>query len=76
MVLLTPNRQKQTAELCKQHLARKYLNRLGKVAKFNQAIEGSDKSGDILRWNQFSDVRGVGEMLNRVDAAFEKWLNP
>jgi len=70
------SRQKQTAEMCKQHLARKYSNKLALVKKFNQTIEGSDKSSDILRWNQFTDIRGIiEEMLNRVDASFDRWLN-
>jgi len=77
MKIETKERMQESAELCKQHLARKYSNKLALVNKFTWAIEGSDKSSDCCRWNQFTDVRGIiEETLNRVDAAFEKWLNP
>jgi len=31
----------------------------------------------LTRWSQFTDIKGIEEeMLERVDVAFEKWLNP
>ena len=50
MGLGTKNRQKQTAELCKQHLRQKYPDKLALVEEFIVEIEGSPKSCDVTRW--------------------------
>jgi len=77
MGLGTKNRQKQTAEVCKQHLRQNYKDRLALVEEFIHEFEGTGKNQDIMRWSQFTDIKGIDEeMLTRLDAAFEKWLNP
>jgi hypothetical protein len=41
MGLGTKSRQKQTADICKQHLREKYRDQLGLVEEFIVEIEGS-----------------------------------
>jgi len=73
----TKNRQKQTADLCKQHLRQKYPDKLPLVEEFIVEIEGPPKNADVTRWSQFTDIKGIKkEMFQRLDARFEKWLNP
>jgi hypothetical protein len=48
MGLGTKNRQKQTADVCKQHLREKYREKLGLVEEFIVEIEG--KNCDATRW--------------------------
>jgi hypothetical protein len=73
VALGTKNRQKQTAETCKRHLREKYQKQAGLVEEFISEFEGSD----LIRWSSFTDVRGMDkEMLERLDAFFETWLNP
>ena len=70
MGLGTKNRQKQTADICKQHLREKYREKLGLVEEFIVEIE--DKNCDVTRWGQFNDVKDIKkEMVH-----FENWLNP
>ena len=77
MALGTKNRQRQTAEACKQHLREKYRDRLSLVEEFISEFEGAGKDSDLTRWSSFTDVRGIDkEMLQRLDAFFETWLNP
>ena len=77
MGLGTRNRQNQTAEICKQHLREQHKDRLTLVAEFIHEFEGTGKNQDILRWSQFTDIKGIQEeMLTRLDQHFEKWLNP
>jgi hypothetical protein len=77
MALGTKNRQKQTAEICKQHLREKYRDQAGLVEEFISEFEGAGKNSDLTRWGRFTDVRGVDkEMLQRLDAHFQTWLNP
>ena len=77
MGLGTKNRQNQTAEICKQHLREKNLDKLGLVEEFIHEIEGTGKNHDVTRWSQFTDIKGIEEeMLKRLDEHFEKWLNP
>ena len=77
MGLGTKNRQQQTADLCKQHLRERHLDKLVLVEEFIHEFEGSGKERDITRWSQFTDIRGIqAEMLKRLDEHFEKWLNP
>jgi hypothetical protein len=59
MGLGTKNRQKQTAELCKQHLRKKYRNRLALVEEFIVEIEGPPNNCDVTRWGQFTDIKGI-----------------
>ncbi len=72
----TKNRP-QTAEFCKQHLRKKHKDKLALVEKFVIEIEGSGKDHDIARWTRFTDIDGIKEvMVSRVNAHFDKWLNP
>jgi len=73
----TKNRQKQTADICKQHLREKYRDRLESVEEFIVEIEGTRKNCDMTRWGQFTDIKDIKkEMLKRLEGHFEKWLNP
>ena len=77
MTLGTKNRQKQTADLCKQHLRQKYPDKLDLVEEFIVEIEGPPQGCDVTRWGQFTDIKDIKkEMLKRLEARFEKWLNP
>ena len=72
MSLGTKHRLQQSADLCKQHLREK--NPL--VEEFIAEFEGKDRDHPKCS-SQFADLRQMdAEMLQRVDAAFEKWLNP
>ena len=44
MGLGTKNRQKQTADICKQHLREKYWDQLALVEEFILEIEGTPKN--------------------------------
>ena len=75
MGLGTKNRQKQTADICKQHLREKYRDQLALVEEFIIEIEGAPKNGDVTRWGQFTDIKDIrNEMLKRLDGHFESWL--
>ena len=77
MGLGTKNRQKQTADICKQHLREKYPDKLGLVEEFIVEIEGPAKNCDVTRWGQFTDIKDIKkEMFQRLEAEFEHWLNP
>jgi hypothetical protein len=77
MGLGTKNRQKQTADICKQHLREKYREKLGLVEEFIVEIEGTPKNCDVARWGQFTDVKDIKkEMFKRLEVHFENWLNP
>lgn len=77
MGLGTKNRQKQTADICRQHLREKYRDKLGLVEEFIVEFEGARKECDITRWGQFTDIKDIKEeMLGRLESHFEKWLNP
>jgi hypothetical protein len=56
MGLGTKNRQKQTADICKQHLREKYRDKLRLVEEFIVEIEGAPKNCDVTRWGQFADI--------------------
>jgi hypothetical protein len=47
MGLGTKNRQKQTADICKQHLREKYRDKLRLVEEFIVEIEGSPRNCDV-----------------------------
>jgi len=73
----TKNRQIQTAEACKQHLREAYNDKLPLVEEFIEEIEGTGRDQDITHWGMLTDESDDNEeMLKRLDAAFEKWLNP
>ena len=77
MSLGTKNRQLQTAETCRRHLREKYRAHAALVEEFIQEFEGPDKEKAILRWSEFTDIKQIeAEMLQRLDAEFEQWLNP
>ena len=59
-----------------QHLRERY-DKPGLVNEFIEEFEGDGIERDIIRWSQFTDQRqNDTEMLERLDACFEKWLNP
>ncbi|MGB8356114.1 MAG: hypothetical protein WCD79_19615 [Chthoniobacteraceae bacterium] len=77
MGLGTKNRQNQTAEICKEHLREKHKDKRVLVEEFIAETEGTSKNQDPNIWQQFTDMRGkTDEMLERLDAYFDKWLNP
>jgi hypothetical protein len=59
MALGTKSRQKQTADICKQHLREKYPDKLGLVEEFIAEIEGPPKNCDVTRWSQFTDIKDI-----------------
>jgi hypothetical protein len=76
MGLGTKNRQKQTADLCKQHLRQKYPEKLGLVTEFIVEVEGPPENCVLTRWSQFTDTRDIKkEMFQRLETQFENWLN-
>jgi hypothetical protein len=76
MSLGTKNRQKQTAQLCKEHLRQRYSDKLPLVEEFIVEIEGPPTSGDVTAWGQFTDIRDIKkDMFQRLEARFENWLN-
>jgi hypothetical protein len=75
MGLGTKNRQKHTADICKQHLREKYRDQLGLVEEFILEIEGAAKNCDVTRWGQFTDIKDIKkEMFKRLEVQFENWL--
>src|SRR5215467_2195484 len=76
MGLVTKHRQKQTADICKQHLREKYPDKLRLVEEFIVEIEGPPKNCDVTRWGQFTDIKDIKkEMFQRLEIRFENWLN-
>jgi hypothetical protein len=40
-------------------------------------FEGDRKNRNVTRWDRFTDIKDIKEeMLKRLEAHFEKWLNP
>ena len=77
MSIGTKNRLAQTAALCRAHLRENHRDQLALVEELIAEIEGAGQSHDPTSWNQFTDAkRSTTEMIQRVDAAFAKWLNP
>ena len=69
MGLGTKNRQKQTADICKQHLREKYRDQRGLVEEFILEFEGDRKNCDVTRWDRFTDIKDIKkEMLKRLEA--------
>jgi hypothetical protein len=49
----------------------------GLVEEFILEFEGAGKNCDVTRWDRFTDIKDIKkEMLKRLEAHFEKWLNP
>ena len=72
MGLGTKNRQRQTADICKQHLREKYCDKLALVEEFVVEIEGARKDCDVTRWGQFTDIKDIKqETLKRLELHFE-----
>jgi hypothetical protein len=68
MGLGTKNRQKQTADICKQRLREKYPDKLGLVEEFIVEIEGPPNNCDVTRWGKFGDIRDIKkEMFQRLE---------
>ena len=76
MGLGTKNRQKQSAEVCKNHLREKYGDKLALVEEFILEIEGGPNNCDVNRCCQFADIKDIKkEMTKRLEVRFENWLN-
>jgi hypothetical protein len=55
----------------------KYRDQRGLVEEFILEFEGDRKNCDVARWDRFTDIKDIKkEMLKRLEAHFEKWLNP
>ena len=66
MSLGTKNRQKQTADACKENLRTACASQRMLVEDFIGEIEGKDR--DVTRWGQFTDQTwSTAAMLKRVD---------
>jgi hypothetical protein len=73
MGLGTKNRQKQTADICKQHLREKYWDKPQLVEEYILEIEGALENTDVTHWGQFTDIKDIKEeMLKRLDVRFDK----
>jgi hypothetical protein len=47
------------------------------MEEFLLEFEGDRKNCDVTRWDNFTDIKDIRkEMLKRLEAHFEKWLNP
>jgi hypothetical protein len=56
---------------------KKYRDQRGLVEEFILEFEGDRKNCDVTRWDRFTDIKDITkEMLKRLEAHFEKWLNP
>jgi hypothetical protein len=68
MGLEIKNRQKQTADLCKQHLRQKYPDKLGVGGRVYRRFEGPPKNSDLTRWGEFTDIKDIKkEMFRRLE---------
>ena len=73
----TKNRLKQIADECKGHLRENHGGDGSLIEEFISEIEGAGSKLDPAAWNRFTDLkRSRSEMLARLDAAFEAWMNP
>lgn len=76
MGLGTKNRQRQTAELCKEHLRSKYPAERALAEDYIREIEGPEETADPAQWQRFSDPSHSREkLLAALDEHFKKWLN-
>lgn len=77
MSLGTKNRLNLIGTTCKAHLREQHASSGSLVEEFIAETEGSGKNADPNAWAKFTDEkRDHAEMLSRVDAAFNAWLNP
>lgn len=75
MALGTKNRIVQVAEACRRHLRETYANQAELVEEYIVEQEGPEHACDPARWLRFTDVkRSQGEMLARLEADFQAWL--
>ena len=68
MGLGTKNRQKQTADICKQHLREKYRDQRGLVEEFILEFEGDRKNCDVTRWDRFTDMKDIKNRCSSASA--------
>ena|ERR1700719_1391605 len=66
MGLGTKNRQKQTADICKQHLREKYRDQRGLVEEFILEFEGTRENCDVTRWDRFAESRRTETVIGPV----------
>jgi hypothetical protein len=66
MGLGTKNRQKQTADFCKQHLREKYRDQRELVEEFILEFEGDRKNCDVTRWDRFTDIKDIRGCLKSL----------
>ena len=77
MSIGTKNRQNLIGTTCKAHLREQFAAQAALVEEFIAEFEGTGKNADPNAWAKFTDAkRDNAEMLRRVDAAFETWMNP
>ncbi len=75
MSLGTKNRLTQNATRCKEHLRQTHSDQLELVNEFIVETEGPDR--DATQWSKMTDLkRSESAMLERVEEAFQRWLNP
>jgi hypothetical protein len=65
MGLGTKNRQKQTADICKQHLREKYQDQRGLVEESILEFEGARENCDVTRWDRFTDIKDIKKEMRR-----------
>ena len=51
--------EKQTADICKEHLREKYRDQRGLVEEFILEFEGAGKNCDVTRWDLFTDIKDI-----------------
>ena len=69
----TKNRQKRTADLCKESLRTGFRAQSSLVEEFIREVEGADE--DVVRWQRFVGPSWKDEeTLKRVGEAFQLWL--
>ncbi len=76
--LCQPNKpEPRTAQLCKQYLRSKYMDKLPEVEAFIAGIEGDARDRDLSNWELFIDLEDIRDaVLGRLDLKFEQSLEP
>jgi hypothetical protein len=74
-------RNQEPAETNGGHLQaaspRKIPGSAGASGRIHLEFEGAGKNCDVTCWDLFTDIKDIKkEMLKRLEAHFEKWLNP
>ncbi len=73
MSMGTKNRLALVATLCRDHLRQNHSDQADLVEEFIAEIQASSEDN---AWLQFTDAkRSDAEMRDRVDQAFQAWLN-